>query len=104
MAQGYHVAALLIASKLKFSFLKQAEGPKSYTCMDIYVFGTPYRLMWDWYFLGRHHTEKVDEWHENEREFVETRGLSVFLMPAGMLGTLKSMWDVFPLFANTGEN
>jgi hypothetical protein len=71
--------------------------------MDLYVFGTPYRLMWDWYFLGRHHTETVSEWHENEREFVETRGLSVFLMPAGMLGTLKSMWDVFPLFANTGE-
>lgn len=71
--------------------------------MDIYVFGTPYRLMWDWYFLGRHHTETVSEWHEGEREFVETRGLSVFLMPAGMLGTLKSMWDVFPLFANTGE-
>ncbi|GAQ78847.1 hypothetical protein KFL_000190640 [Klebsormidium nitens] len=78
------------------------EGPKSYTCIDIYVFGTPYRLMWDWYFLGRHHTETVSEWHEGEREFVETRGLSVFLMPAGMLGTLKSMWDVFPLFANTG--
>ncbi|KAI6687471.1 hypothetical protein NL676_024299 [Syzygium grande] len=54
----------------------------SWTCMDIYVFATPFR--------------------KAEFEYVKSRGVSIFLMQAGMLGTLQALWDVFPLFSNTG--
>lgn len=33
---------------------------------------------------------------------VKNKGVSIFLMQAGMLGTLEALWDVFPLFTNTG--
>lgn len=33
---------------------------------------------------------------------VKQHGISVFLMPSGMLGTLRSLMDVLPLFSNTG--
>ena len=33
---------------------------------------------------------------------VKNKGVSIFLMHAGMLGTLQALWDVFPLFTNTG--
>lgn len=33
---------------------------------------------------------------------VKRKGVSIFLMKAGMLGTLQALWDVFPLFTNTG--
>lgn len=33
---------------------------------------------------------------------VKNKGFSVFLMPAGMLGTLLALWDVIPLFSSTG--
>lgn len=33
---------------------------------------------------------------------VKKNGISVFLMPAGMLGTLLSLVDVLPLFSNSG--
>lgn len=37
---------------------------------------------------------------------VKHKGISIFLMQAGMLGTLSALWDVLPLFSNTlwGEN
>lgn len=37
---------------------------------------------------------------------VKQHGISVFLMPSGMLGTLLSLLDVIPLFSNTiwGQN
>ena len=35
-------------------------------------------------------------------EQVKQHGVSVFLMPSGMLGTLLSLVDVLPLFSNTG--
>lgn len=37
---------------------------------------------------------------------VKQHGISVFLMPSGMLGTLLSLVDVLPLFSNTawGQN
>lgn len=39
-------------------------------------------------------------------EQVKQHGISVFLMPSGMLGTLRSLFDVLPLFSNTvwGQN
>ncbi|XP_073005912.1 uncharacterized protein [Typha latifolia] len=75
----------------------------SWTCMDIYVFATPYRVTWDYYFLSREHTLEFKEWEdEAEYEYVKHNGVSIFLMQSGMLGTLRALWDVFPLFTNTG--
>ncbi|XP_048321246.2 uncharacterized protein LOC107431793 [Ziziphus jujuba] len=75
----------------------------SWTCMDIYLFATPYRVTWDYYFLSREHTLEFEEWEgKAEYEYVKQKGVSIFLMQAGMLGTLQALWDVFPLFTNTG--
>ncbi|KAK6934434.1 hypothetical protein RJ641_034589, partial [Dillenia turbinata] len=75
----------------------------SWTCMDLYVFVTPYRVTWDYYFLSREHTFEFKEWAgKAELEYVKNRGISIFLMEAGMLGTLQALWDVFPLFTTTG--
>ncbi|KAK2428491.1 inositol-1,4,5-trisphosphate 5-phosphatase [Trifolium repens] len=82
-------------------YLKTGEA-HSWTCMDLYVFATPYRITWDYYFSAREHTLKLDSWEEPaELEYVKEHGISVFLMPAGMLGTLVSLVDVLPLFSNT---
>lgn len=71
--------------------------------MDLYVFATPYRVTWDYYFLGREHTLEIKEWESKaEYEYVKHNGVSIFLMPSGTIGTLKALWDVFPLFTNTG--
>ncbi|KAL3733529.1 hypothetical protein ACJRO7_022966 [Eucalyptus globulus] len=65
----------------------------SWTCMDIYVFATPYC-----------HTFEFKEWEgKAEFEYVKSRGVSIFLMQAGMLGTLQALWDVFPCFQIPGE-
>ncbi|ERN19622.1 hypothetical protein AMTRI_Chr02g257250 [Amborella trichopoda] len=75
----------------------------SWTCMDLYVFATPYRVTWDYYFLAREHTLDIKEWEdEAELEYVKHNGISIFLMESGMLGTLMALWDVLPLFSNTG--
>ncbi|XVF70602.1 hypothetical protein PTKIN_Ptkin11bG0176000 [Pterospermum kingtungense] len=75
----------------------------SWTCMDLYVFATPYRVIWDYYFLSREYTLEIKEWEERaEYECVKNKGIFIFLMQAGMLGTLEALWDVFPLFTNTG--
>ncbi|KAF5948827.1 hypothetical protein HYC85_014784 [Camellia sinensis] len=71
--------------------------------MDLYIFATPYRVTWDYYFLGREHTLEFKQWEgKAEYEYVKHKGVSIFLMEAGMLGTLQALWDVFPLFTNTG--
>ncbi|WCJ32902.1 hypothetical protein M5689_014298 [Euphorbia peplus] len=81
----------------------KASKPHSWTCMDLYVFATPYRVTWDYYFISREHTLEIDEWEDAaEYNYVKNRGVSIFLMQAGMLGTLRALWDVFPLFSNTG--
>ncbi|XP_027360124.1 uncharacterized protein LOC113868598 [Abrus precatorius] len=82
-------------------YLKTAAA-HSWTCMDLYVFATPYRITWDYYFAAREHTLNFDSWEEPaELEYVKQHGVSVFLMPSGMLGTLLSLIDVLPLFSNT---
>ncbi|KAL4311095.1 hypothetical protein GQ457_01G005900 [Hibiscus cannabinus] len=74
----------------------------SWTCMDLYVFATPYRVTWDYHFRSREHTLKFKEWEERaEYEYVKNKGVSIFLMQAGMLGTLQALWEVFPLFTNS---
>lgn len=85
----------------------KTSAAHSWTCMDLYVFATPYRVTWDYYFSAREHTLKFDSWEEAaEMEYVKQHGVSVFLMPSGMLGTLLSLIDVLPLFSNTvwGQN
>ncbi|KAL8172445.1 hypothetical protein V2J09_024249 [Rumex salicifolius] len=81
----------------------KVENAHSWTCMDIYVIATPYRVTWDYFFRSREHMLELKQWEgKAEYEYVKTRGVSIFLMQAGMLGTLRALWDVFPLFTNTG--
>uniref|UniRef100_A0A1D1Z7L2 Uncharacterized protein n=1 Tax=Anthurium amnicola TaxID=1678845 RepID=A0A1D1Z7L2_9ARAE len=81
----------------------KTHKPHSWTCMDLYIFATPYRATWDYYFLAREHTLDFEKWEEEaEYEYVKHNGISIFLMESGMLGTLHALWDVFPLFSNTG--
>ncbi|KAJ8773778.1 hypothetical protein K2173_006428 [Erythroxylum novogranatense] len=80
----------------------KTSAAHSWTCMDLYVFATPYRVTWDYYFASREHTLKFDSWEEAaEMEYVKQHGVSVFLMPSGMLGTMLSLIDVLPLFSNS---
>ncbi|MED6155655.1 hypothetical protein PIB30_006828 [Stylosanthes scabra] len=80
----------------------KTDAAHSWTCMDLYVFATPYRITWDYYFSSKEHTLKFDSWEEPaELEYVKNHGVSVFLMPSGMLGTLLSLIDVVPLFSNS---
>ncbi|KAI3912332.1 hypothetical protein MKW98_023201 [Papaver atlanticum] len=81
----------------------QTSKPHSWTCMDLYIFATPYRVTWDYYFLARKHTLELKEWvGRAEYDYVKNNGVSIFLMHSGMIGTLLALWDVFPLFTNTG--
>lgn len=81
----------------------KTSNAHSWTCMDLYVFATPFRLTWDYYFTAREHTLNIEAWEEPaELEYVKKNGMSVFLMPSGMLGTLLALWDVLPLFSNSG--
>ncbi|KAL8161560.1 hypothetical protein V2J09_013049 [Rumex salicifolius] len=74
----------------------------TWACMDLYVFATPYRITWDYYFVAREHTLQIESWEDPaELEYVKQHGVSVFLMPSGMLGTFLSLVDVLPLFSNT---
>ncbi|KAL5668152.1 hypothetical protein ACJX0J_020373, partial [Zea mays] len=79
-------------------------SPQSWTCMDLYVFATPYRVAWDYYMRSNeNHTFEIKAWEDAaEMEYVKQHGIAVFLMPSGMLGTLLSLADVAPLFSNTG--
>ncbi|XP_020208771.1 uncharacterized protein LOC109793713 [Cajanus cajan] len=81
----------------------KVSNAHSWTCMDLYIFATPYRVTWDYYFLAREHTLEINAWEgKAEYEYVKNHGLSIFLLQAGMLGTLQALWEVFPLFTNTG--
>ncbi|KAJ9672083.1 hypothetical protein PVL29_025648 [Vitis rotundifolia] len=81
----------------------KVSNAHSWTCTDLYVFATPYQVTWDYYFLSREHTIQFDAWEgKAEFEYVINEGVSVFLMHAGMRGTLEALWDVFPLLTNTG--
>ncbi|KAG2310608.1 hypothetical protein Bca52824_022165 [Brassica carinata] len=72
----------------------KADKAHSWTCMDLYVFATPYRVTWTWYFISRAHTVEFPEWDGlAEYEYVKNKGVSIFLMHAGMLGTLQALWD-----------
>eukprot|EP00271_Cylindrocystis_brebissonii_P009214 TRINITY_DN23901_c0_g1_i1.p1 TRINITY_DN23901_c0_g1~~TRINITY_DN23901_c0_g1_i1.p1 ORF type:complete len:537 (+),score=80.28 TRINITY_DN23901_c0_g1_i1:414-2024(+) len=76
-------------------------SPMSWLCMDLYAFATPYRLTGDYFFFSGHHRSKLTWLHPAERKFVLRRGLSVFLMPKGFLGSLQGLWDVLPMLSNS---
>ncbi|KAH0651509.1 hypothetical protein KY285_031624 [Solanum tuberosum] len=81
----------------------KVSNAHSWTCLDLYIFATPYCVTWDYYFLSREHTLEIKEWKsEAELEYVKNRGVSIFLLQAGMLGTLSAIWNAFPLFVNNG--
>ncbi|XP_019461886.1 PREDICTED: uncharacterized protein LOC109361042 [Lupinus angustifolius] len=81
----------------------KVSSAHSFTCIDLYIFATPYRVTWDYYFLSREHTLEFKEWEgKAEYEYVKNHGVSIFLMKSGMLGTLQALWELFPLFSNTG--
>ncbi|KAG6482164.1 uncharacterized protein LOC122016030 [Zingiber officinale] len=81
----------------------ETSNAHSWTCLDLYLFATPYRVTWDYYFLSREHTLDFHEWVvEAEYEYVKHNGVSIFLMQSGMIGTLLALYDIFPLFTNTG--
>ncbi|CAA6670046.1 unnamed protein product [Spirodela intermedia] len=72
----------------------KTDAAHSWTCMDLYVFATPYRIMWDYYFSTREHTLEIKSWEEPaELEYVKQHGVAIFLMQSGMLGTLLSLID-----------
>ncbi|XP_028065217.1 uncharacterized protein LOC114268284 [Camellia sinensis] len=49
----------------------KTSAAHSWTCMDLYVFATPYRITWDYYFSARDHTLKFESWEkEAELEYV----------------------------------
>lgn len=49
--------------------------------MDIYLFATPYRVTWDYYFLAREHTLEFEEWAgKAEYEYVSVSYLLVSLV------------------------
>ncbi|KAK3123445.1 hypothetical protein QOZ80_8AG0631050 [Eleusine coracana subsp. coracana] len=81
----------------------KTASPHSWSCMDVYVFATPYRIGWDYYSKEKEHAFEIKVWEEEaEMEYVNQHGIAIFLMPSGMLGTLLSLVDVIPLFSNTG--
>lgn len=46
--------------------------------MDLYVFATPYRVTWDYYFIAREHTLEFAEWEgKAEYEYVSKINLLV---------------------------
>lgn len=52
-------------------FHNQVSKAHSWTCMDLYVFATPYQVTWDYYFLSREHTLDFSEWQSAaEYEYV----------------------------------
>ncbi|KAL3733538.1 hypothetical protein ACJRO7_022975 [Eucalyptus globulus] len=101
---GWSSTTRLAASSGEARFTSRSvSNAHSWTCMDIYIFATPYRVTWDYYFLSCEHTFEFKEWEgKAEFEYVKSRGVSIFLMEAGMIGTLQALWDVFPLFSNMG--
>ncbi|CAN1242918.1 hypothetical protein LINPERPRIM_LOCUS5502 [Linum perenne] len=49
----------------------------SWTCMDLYLFATPYRVTWDYYLISREHTLEFDEWEGRaEYEYGENANLA----------------------------
>lgn len=63
----------LITTKETSSFVLQTNVARSWACMDLYVFATPYRIIWDYYFSAREHTLEIKSWEETaEKEYVCT--------------------------------
>ncbi|KAJ8421984.1 hypothetical protein Cgig2_003617 [Carnegiea gigantea] len=44
--------------------LLQTSSAHSWTCMNLYVFATPYGVTWDYYFAANDHTLKIESWED----------------------------------------
>ena len=69
----------------KMSFLSTPHGlqtkkPKSWLCMDLYAFATPYRLTGDWFFFQRHHSFKLPWLEPAEEKYVSAACLCYRVM------------------------
>ena len=52
-------------------FCVQTDRAHSWTCMDLYVIATPYRVTWDYYYSAQEHTLEIKSWEEKaEMEYV----------------------------------
>lgn len=79
----------------------ETRKPLSWFCTDLYAFATPFRLTGDFFFFQGHHKFSIAWMDPKEKTYVLEKGISVFLMPRGFLGTLRGMWDVLPLLSNS---
>ncbi|XP_008454552.2 uncharacterized protein LOC103494942 [Cucumis melo] len=80
----------------------KVSNAHSPTCMDVYIFATPYRWTWDHYFFSREHTLDFPQWQgKEEYEYVKKAGVSVFLMQAGVWRSIEALYNVLPLFVNS---
>lgn len=72
--KGHNLSILVcLRQSLLLSFFLQTDAAHSWTCMDLYVFATPYRIMWDYYFSAREHTLEIKSWEEPaELEYVSS--------------------------------
>ncbi|CAK9317701.1 unnamed protein product [Citrullus colocynthis] len=90
----------------------KVSNAHSPTCMDVYIFATPYRWTWDNYFLSREHTLEFPQWQGKEEfEYVRSHsinhlkvkraGVSVFLMQAGVWKSIEALYNLVALFVNS---
>ncbi|KAF9594589.1 hypothetical protein IFM89_034211, partial [Coptis chinensis] len=60
-----HYSDFAIIFSLSFVFLlKQVFAPQFGLYGSQYVFATPYRVTWDYYFSAREHTLEIESWEE----------------------------------------
>lgn len=67
-----------LAFKHEFGLLIQVSNANSLTCFDQYLFGTAFRLEWDYYFVSGSKTRDF-EWNgAEERDYVSCNNLFLF--------------------------
>eukprot|EP00898_Chlorokybus_atmophyticus_P008535 jgi/Chlat1/8683/Chrsp88S08058 len=75
-------------------------NPTGRFCYDVYIFCTPKRFIIDFYFNHGKHTITLRNWQKYEKETVEAQGVTVFLLPAGLVSTARAFLNLYPLFQN----
>ncbi|KAJ9560902.1 hypothetical protein OSB04_006062 [Centaurea solstitialis] len=96
-------SAILAWLTPRMSHENRLSNPDTWTCTDVYLFATPFRLTPDYYFFSGVHTVEFDDWSRKEEyDFVKDLGVSIFLVEGGPLGDLRALVEVFPSFTNAG--
>ncbi|KAI3986661.1 hypothetical protein MKX01_014199 [Papaver californicum] len=77
----------------------QTSKPHSWTCMDLYIFATPYRVTWDYYFLARKHTFGMKEWvGRAEYDYPWVTNITVDSVHSGdflAISKIRGLWGGF---------